>query len=148
MYKYCPKLARRLWQLIKVIWRRGYVIDLLTVSEGIFAPKEQSSTEISKFRTISLLHVEGKIFMSLLSRCLNGFLLADGYIDTSVQNGCIPDVVGCVEHIRVITQIIQEAKEKEGIWLVLANAYGTLPHQLILQESTSPSKNSQLPGSF
>ena len=47
VYKYCPTLARRLWHLIKVIWRRGHVPDCWTVSEGIFAPKEQNSTEIS-----------------------------------------------------------------------------------------------------
>ena len=147
VYKYCPKLARRLWHLIKVIWRRGHVPDCWTVSEGIFAPKEQNSIEISQFRTISLLNVEGKIFISLLSRRLTSFLLENNYIDTSVQKGGIPGVAGCVEHTSVITQIIREAKEKKGelavIWLDLANAYGTLPHQLIditLQKYHVPEK--------
>ena len=40
-----------------------------------------------------------------------------------------------MEHTSVITHIIWEAKEKNGelavIWLDLANAYGTLPHQFI-----------------
>ena len=132
--KYCPRLVRRLWKLIKVIWRRGHVPDCWTVSEGIFAPKEQNSTEINQFRTISLLNVEGKIFMSLLSRRLTSFLLKNEYIDTSVQKGGIPGVAGCMEHTSVITQIIREAKEKGElavIWLDLANAYVTLPHQLI-----------------
>ena len=52
-----------------------------------------------------------------------------------------------MEHTSVITQIIREAKEKKGelavIWLDLANAYGTLPHQLIditLQKYHVPDK--------
>ena len=56
-------------------------------------------------------------------------------------------MAGCVEHTSVITQIIREAKDKKGnlalIWLDLANAYGTLPHQLIfitLQKYHVPGK--------
>ena len=104
-------------------------------SEGIFAPKEDNSTEISQFRTISLLNVEGKIFLSVLVRRLTKFLLRNKYIDTPVQKGGIPGVFGCIEHTSVITQIIKEARQNKGvlavIWLDLANAYGTRPHKLV-----------------
>ncbi|XP_069105862.1 uncharacterized protein [Argopecten irradians] len=41
----------------------------------------------------------------------------------------------CVEHTNVLTQIIREAREIKGdlavLWLDLANAYGSTPHQLV-----------------
>ena len=83
-------------------------------SEGIFAPKEENSTEINQFRTISLLNVEGKLFLSILAKRMTRYLLSNGYIDTSVQKGGIPGVSGCIEHTSVITQIIKEARENIG----------------------------------
>ena len=104
-------------------------------TEGIFAPKEEDSREIGQFRTISLLNVEGKIFLSLLSRRMTKFFINNGYIDTSVQKGGIPGVSGCIEHTSVITQVISEARKNRGelavIWLDLANAYGTIPHKVV-----------------
>ena len=62
-------------------------------------------------------------------------LLKNKYIETTAQKGGVPGVSGCVEHTSVITQIIKEAQENKGdiavIWLDLANAYGSVPHQLI-----------------
>ena len=47
----------------------------------------------------------------------------------------MPGFSGCLEHNSVITEIIREAKEDKGnlaiVWLDLANAYGSVPHQLI-----------------
>ena len=109
--------------------------DCWLTSEGIFAPKKENSIEITQFRTISFLNVEGKLFLSILSRRMTKFLLSNKYIDTSVQKGGIPGVSGCVEHTSVITQIIRDARRNKGelavIWIDLANAYGTIPHKLL-----------------
>ena len=86
----CPQLTRRLWRLIKVIWRKEKVPEEWQKAEGIFTPKEKDSKDISQFRTISLLNVEGKIFFSVLSKRLTNFLLKNNYVDTSVQKGGIP----------------------------------------------------------
>ena len=58
VYKNCPKLRHRLFQIIRVVWRKGRMDERWMTSEGIFAPKEENSSEISQFRTISLLNVE------------------------------------------------------------------------------------------
>lgn len=59
----------------------------------------------------------------------------NGYINTSIQKGAIEGFSGCLEHTGVISQLIQEAKEKKGnltvAWLDFANAYGSIPHNLI-----------------
>lgn len=74
-------------------------------AEGVWIPKEESSSTIEQFRVISLLSVEGKIFFSILARRLTEFLLSNTYIDTSVQKGGVPKMPGCVEHTGVVTQL-------------------------------------------
>ena len=86
-------------------------------------------------RTISLLSVECKIFFSVVSKRLTNYMLANRYLDTSVQKGGAPGVSGCIEHTSVLTQLIREARENKGdlsvVWLDLTNAYGSMPHKLV-----------------
>ncbi|XP_052281306.1 uncharacterized protein LOC127878820 [Dreissena polymorpha] len=135
VYKMCPLLLRRLWNLLKVIWRKGIIPDEWLHAEGIFTPKEKNSKNISQFRTISLLKVEGKIFFAILARRLTTYLTTNGYIDTTVQKGGVPGFSVCVEHTSAISQLIREAKVNKSdltvVWLDLANAYGSIPHKLI-----------------
>ncbi|XP_052240804.1 uncharacterized protein LOC127851227 [Dreissena polymorpha] len=119
----------------KVVWRKGDVPVEWQRAEGIFVPKEEVSKDIGQFRTISLLNVEGKIFMSVVARRLTTFMTSNGYIDTSAQKGGVPGFSGCIEHTCAISQLIREAKINKTdltvVWLDLANAYGTVPHQVI-----------------
>lgn len=135
VYKYCPLLLRRLWKILRVIWRRGKVAKQWRFAEGVWIPKEEGSRTIDQFRIISLLSVEGKVFFSIVARRLADFLSSNNYIDTSVQKGGISGVPGCLEHTGVVTQLIREARENNGdltvLWLDLANAYGSIPHKLV-----------------
>ncbi|XP_053395805.1 uncharacterized protein LOC123525604 [Mercenaria mercenaria] len=94
--------------------------------------RTQDATGIKQFRTISLLSVEGKIFFSILAKRLTTYLLANNYVNTSVQMGGIPGFSGCVEHT---SALLHEARINQRdltvIWLDLANAYGSIPHRLI-----------------
>lgn len=69
-----------------------------------------------------------------MSRHLTDYFLKNSYIDTSVQKGGIPKVSGCLEHTRMVTQLIREARENRGDiavqWLDLTNAYSSIPHKL------------------
>ncbi|XP_052251742.1 uncharacterized protein LOC127858578 [Dreissena polymorpha] len=90
VYKKCPKLLRRLWSLLRTVWR-----------------KEKNSKTINKFRTfriISLLSVEGKIFFSILAKRLTTYMLEN---DSNRPHN--------------LTVVL----------LDLANAYVSIPHQLI-----------------
>ncbi|XP_068595260.1 retrovirus-related Pol polyprotein from type-1 retrotransposable element R2 [Brachionichthys hirsutus] len=135
VYKKCPMLLRRLWRLLRRIWVKGVIPPSWKRAEGCFVPKEKDSSEISQFRTISLLSVEGKIFFSVLARRITTFMVKNKYIDTSIQKGGIPGFSGCLEHTGILSQLIREAKESKGnrtvIWLDLANAYGSIPPCLI-----------------
>lgn len=54
-----------------------------------------------------------------------------------MQEGRVPGVPGCVEHTGVITQLLREARGNKGnlvvLLLNLANAYGSMPHKLVLE---------------
>lgn len=136
-YKHCPKLLNCLWRLLRVIWRKGKTARQWRFAEGVWIPKEEDSKNISQFRIISLLSVEGKIFFSIVAKRLADFLLKNRYINTSVQKGGIPGVPGCLEHTGVVTQLLREARESKGslvvLWLDLANAYGSMPHKLVFK---------------
>ena len=85
VYKKCRKLRRRLWKMLKVIWRRGKLADAWHFAEECFIPKEEHSKGLHQFRTISLLNVEGKIFLPVLAKTMTNYLLNNKHIDTAVQ---------------------------------------------------------------
>ncbi|XP_019617765.1 PREDICTED: uncharacterized protein LOC109465064 [Branchiostoma belcheri] len=135
IYKKCPRLTRRLWSLLKVVWRKKKLPQGWKKAEGVFCPKQENAKGIEQFRTISLLSVEGKIFFAVLAKRLLKYMMDNNYIDTSIQKGGVPGCSGCLEHTSILSQLIQEAKAgKEDlaiVWLDLQNAYGSVPHQLI-----------------
>jgi len=70
VYKNCPRLLHGVWRSLKVIWRMGKVGHKWRYAKGVWIPKEEETKNISQFRTISLLSVEGKVFSSIVARCL------------------------------------------------------------------------------
>ncbi|KAI8517813.1 hypothetical protein Bbelb_038300 [Branchiostoma belcheri] len=135
VYKKCPRLTRRLWSLLKVVWRKKKLPQGWKKAEGVFCPKQENARGIEQFRTISLLSVEGKIFFAVLAKRLLKYMMDNNYIDTSIQKGGVPGCSGCLEHTSILSQLIQEAKAGKKdlaiVWLDLQNAYGSVPHQLI-----------------
>ncbi|KAJ3605395.1 hypothetical protein NHX12_027442, partial [Muraenolepis orangiensis] len=140
VYKYCPKLLLRLWYILQVFWRRGWIPDQWRVAEGVWIPKEENSTQLDQFRIISLLCVEAKVFFSAVSKRLCTYLAENTYIDTSFQTvaknkGGISGMPGCLQHTGVVTQLIREARDNKGnlsvLWLDLENAFGSIPHKLV-----------------
>ena len=103
-----------------------------------FIPKieDPDPNNILHFRELALLNVEGKLFFSLVSRRLyNHIVMRNKFIDTSVQKGCMDNIPGCWEHITVAWETLKEAKLEHknvvSVRLDIANAYGSIPHQLI-----------------
>ena len=136
VYKRCPGVARLLWRYLKEMWSRNEISVTWRRADGVFIPKEDGATTVEKYRTISLLNVEGKLYFAMKADRLLNFTLANQYIDTSVQKGGIPKVSGCLEHTAILSHLIKEAKERKKnlviTWLDIANAYGSIPHSLIL----------------
>ena len=84
VYKKCPKVARQLWQYVRELWERNEISESWRKAEGVFIPKEEGATEVGKFRTISLLNTEGKLFFALKANRILDFVLGNEYLDTSI----------------------------------------------------------------
>ncbi len=124
-----------LWRMMKVVWQKQAIPNAWRRAGGILIPKEKDSVDISQFRQISLLNVEGKIFFSVVAHRLAVYLEKNHFIDTTVQKAGIPGFSGCLEHTNMIWNQIQAAK-KDGrdlhvVFLDLANAFGSVPHNLL-----------------
>jgi len=76
VYKRCPEVAKLLYQYLRSMWAKNEISDTIS---------EENASSVEKYRTISLLNVEGKLFFSLKSERILDFALANGYIDTSIQ---------------------------------------------------------------
>ena len=81
------------------------------------------------------MNVEGKLYKSWQAEKLVHFTTANRYIDRNIQKAGVPGVSGCLENTAILTQMIREAKRmKKNLvvtWLDIANAYGSMPHELV-----------------
>ena len=135
VYKSAPGILKILWRHMRVVWEKQSIPRAWRRAGGVFIPKEKESSDLSQFRMISLLNVEGKIFFSVVAQRLASYLERNGLIDSTVQKAGIPGFAGCLEHTSMIWHQIQTAKtEKKDlnvVFLDLANAFGSVPHSLI-----------------
>ena len=77
----------------------------------------------------------GKLFTTVLKNRWLRFMTLNGYLVTTVQKAFLPGIPGCLEQYEKLMAIINEAHRKHRsltvCWLDLANAYGSVHHQLI-----------------
>ena len=66
IYINCPRVLWKLTVLLQQAWTKGIVPQEWCLADGIWIPKEMQSRGITNFRPISLLNVEGKIFLEFL----------------------------------------------------------------------------------
>ena len=83
------------------------------------------------------MNVQGKIYLAVIAKRITSYAVNNGYVDTTIQKGGIPKVRGCIEHFGSLWEVVKDAKLKRknltSVWLDLANAYGNVPHLLILR---------------
>ncbi len=83
VYKNWPLVLKLLWKLMGIAWKSKTIPPAWNKSATTFIPKEKDSHNISQFRGIALLYVEGKIFFSVMAKCMTSYLLANNYVDIS-----------------------------------------------------------------
>ena len=137
VYKFCPNVCDFLFRLFVSCYKNCVIPIQWRIALEIYIPKVKSPdvNNIKDFRPISLLNVEGKLFFSVLSKRLEEHIFKNNFIDSSIQKGCMEKVPGCWEHMSVVWDELKSSKVDKGnvsaIWLDIANAYGSVPHQLI-----------------
>ena len=138
VYKNCEHLAHFLFSILSACLGSQQVPVQWRIARIFFATKtaEPDPTRIGDFREIAISNVEGKLFFSMVSRRLSRHIILNNkFVNLSVQKGCMERVPGCWEHMSMVWKALKEARENKGdianVWLDIANAYGSIPHQLI-----------------
>ena len=138
VYKKCPKAMSFLFKIFKSCVKLSSVPLQWRVAAEVYVPKVKppNPNKIDDFRPIALLNVEGKLFFSLIAKRLEDHIIKKNkFVQTSIQKGCMEKVPGCWEHMSLVWEEIKDSKLKNSnivaVWLDIANAYGSVPHQLI-----------------
>lgn len=135
LYKRCNSVLRTLYNILLHVfdkkdvpadWAAAFVV-LLQKSDDLSKPEE--------FRPIAITNTVGKIFFSIISDRLQKFMVKNRYINSGIQKGFLFGVPGCIEHSFALHEALSKAStEKRAIvisWIDLANAYGSVRHNLI-----------------
>ena len=139
VYKKCIGITRYLFDIFQSVRRDKQTPLCWRITDGIMIPKVSCpvASEIGDFRQIALLNVEGKLFWSLVADRLYNYLVVDNsFISSEVQKGSMKKVAGCWEHTAMVWSALKDARRRKkslaALWLDLANAYGSVPHKLIV----------------
>ena len=104
-------------------------------SRIILLHKGGNTSDPTQFRMISLTANVGKLFHSLESSRTMDFMIKKQYLDPKAQKAYIDGINGCVEHIKVVHEVIKHARLTNHTahitWLDLTDAFGPVPHALI-----------------
>ena len=98
VYKKYPKISKFLFKIFQACFQRCEIPIQWRSALEIYIPKVSSLSENkqSDFRPIALLNVEGKLFFSLVSKCLETHLIQNNkFINNSIQKGCMEKIPGC-----------------------------------------------------
>ena len=102
---------------------------------------ESDPSEPSNFWPIALTSCVGKLYTAILKTRWTQFMIANGYLNTTVQKAFVDGISGCTEHHVKLLSVIEEARRKHKslavCWLDLANAYGSMHHSSISPCSTT-----------
>ena len=119
------------WQsaTIPTSWKRG-VIRLIPKASAKNNPQDPSN-----FRPIALTSCVGKLITTIMKNRWLAIMISNNYLDTTVQKAFLPGTPGCLEKYEKLSAIIHEAHKHHRslsvCWLDVANAYGSVHHQLI-----------------
>ena len=139
VYKKSSKITKFLFKIFHACFKRCEILIQWWSAQEIHIPKvsNPSQNKLSDFRAIALLNVEGKLFFSLVSKCLETHLIHNNnFTNNSIQKGCMEKIPGCWEHLSMVWHALKEARTQKSnlpvIWLDIANVYGSIPHKLIV----------------
>ena len=136
--KRCPSLSAALLALYNRCWESSVVPRVWKQASIKPIPTScamEDPSDPAKFRPIALTSCIGKVYTSIIKDRWLHFMRVNQYLDTKFQKAFMPSVPGCIEHYTKLATAINEActchKSLCVCWLDLANAYGSVHHDLI-----------------
>ena len=115
--------------------KSGVAMDISTNCYLVLAHKAGDSSDPGNFRMLAMTSCLVKPYHEIKAKRMSSFMVENKYIDTSLQKAYLEGINGCIEHIQVLQQIIQDAKSRKKTvhvsWFDLADAFGSVSHELI-----------------
>ena len=138
VFKNCPALTTAPLDIFQMCWNTQSIPQGWKQATICLLPKasaKEDPKEPANFRQIAITSCVGKLFTAILKNRWLEFMTVNGYIHTTVQKAFLPGIRSCFEQYEKLRDIVSEAHMKHKsltvCWLDLANAYGSVHHQLI-----------------
>ena len=135
IFKNCPSILRCLHRICTHVYKTRQVPEDWATAFVVLLQKSDSLDQPEEFRPIAITNTAGKLFFSIISERLQKFMVKNKYIKTTTQKGFLFGVPGCIEHSFALVEALRRVKQdKRAIvlsWIDLANAYGSVKHNLI-----------------
>ena len=113
IHKKCSKKTKCLFKVIQACSKRCEIRIEWRSAQEIYIPtvRNPSEKKLSDFRLIVLLNVEGKLFFSLVSMCLETHLIhSNKFINKSIQKGSMEKILSCWKHLSMVWIALREAR--------------------------------------
>ena len=135
VYKKLPAVTWKLFLICVEVKRRRKPPPQWSAAFMVMLAKEEDVSRPELFRNIALTNCDGKLFMTTVAADIETFAVANKFIDKSIQKGFLTGVAGCIEHTFATNEAMRDAYENHRqiilIFIDLANAYGSVMHNLI-----------------
>ena len=130
-----PSTHHLLATMFTMIRKSSTAPDIWASSRITLIHKGGNKDDPTQFRMISLTANVGKLFHTLESKRTMDFMISNEYLDPAAQKAFIEGINGCVEHVQVVQEIIQHARDHKKTvhmtWFDLQDAFGSVSHELI-----------------
>ena len=138
IFKRCLSLRPALLDLFNRVIMEGSVPSSWKSAVIRLIPKSSAKDDPASpgnFRPIALTSTISKLLSGILKNRWLRHMRTNDYLDPDLQKAFLPTVPGVVEHQAKLAAVIKSAHQQKrslGIaWLDIANAYGSVHHELI-----------------
>lgn len=135
VYKKCPAILKALHKICVQVYKTNKIPKDWAAAFVVLLQKADCLDVPSEFRPIAITNTAGKLFFSIISSRLQAYMVKNKFIKTQSQKGFLFGVPGCIEHSFALIEALRRVRaEKRAIvisWIDLANAYGSVKHNLI-----------------
>ena len=104
-FQRCPILRMHLWRIICKCWNEKNIPSVWKHAAAILILKKDSTEDPANFRPICLEPVLLKVITSLLRNRIFKFVCENEFIESGIQKGFWPGILGFIEHTELLSHI-------------------------------------------
>lgn len=135
IYKKCPSILKALHKICVHVYKTNKIPKDWAAAFVVLLQKSDCLDDPAEFRPIAITNTAGKLFFSIISSRLQSFMVKNKFIKTQTQKGFLFGIPGCIEHSFALVEALRQVRSEQRAivlsWIDLANAYGSVKHNLI-----------------